>query len=105
MRLDRENAVKAGVRPASAPPTTRAVLQDFFGPAHLVLGGVSAGFIGAWLIVKGFSPSATVFSAPHQHDHHLSADGRRDGVTLLPDGPPHHPPHTTRKHHQTGTTP
>jgi hypothetical protein len=31
---------------------------------HLVLGGVWEGFVGVWLIVKGFSPSATIFSRP-----------------------------------------
>jgi hypothetical protein len=30
--------------------------------AHVVLGGVWEGFIGVWLIVKGFKPSATVFN-------------------------------------------
>jgi hypothetical protein len=31
---------------------------------HLVLGGVWEGFMGVWLVVKGFSPSSTVFSGP-----------------------------------------
>jgi hypothetical protein len=40
-----------------------AVLQDV-DSAHLVLGGVLEWFIGTWLILERFSPSATVFSAP-----------------------------------------